>query len=669
MMYEDPIEHDEDTPVVQDLADVVTQMLDTDRPRDELLTKIDDATGTKFEPDANIQKLPWVKQRHYALTDIADARNTGARTFDSLMPEVEIQPLNDEEMEYDRTEMAEQALEWEFQRMNRVGQKSIHSQILEDAMSYHAVALQTEYLPYKYKGVDRSNRVKAILRQRAMNWIRHHPKTVHSRFSDETLEVVAKVANYSAQALIDKFGRENPGIVKLMDSKGLGVKPIDLLRSQYTLIDFMDWDNRVIWAVPAGMLEIGSTSTPLASLQQSTGQTEFVFMNKKHRMPFMNWVIVDKGNPIWESVLQSGMWDNMQYMNLIRVSKAIELSTRSTLVIQTPDGSLRNVWIDFSNPSNPIVTALDGTIVKEIAPAPVDPGLETMYQEGMAKVASSTVSHVLRDVTKFSNAPFATVNQMIQLALGQLSRAQNTGSEAEAGGFQHFFEWIEYSKIPYTAYSAKGRDSRANKEKYHGRGEQITIRPGSAPTAEEFNKMNDIEKKMLAKTVYFDLEALYINVKLQTNNTADEQSRLNVQINAVTQLGKSRQAAWDDMGWKNYNLSNRQRLDEAMEESELQNEIYKNSQQAQDEMRQQIMKEMQDAAKKQAAQQGGGGQQGGATGGMGQDAATRMMNGAQQPTMQGVDLRAGGMANAQGNPNATREALTGQSATGQEIPQ
>jgi hypothetical protein len=634
----DPIE-----PRVEELADVVQQMLWDDKDRDELFEKIDDAVGTKFEPDPAIRQLPWVKNRHYALTDIADARNTGVRTFATLMPQIQISPLNDDPMEYERTDMAEQALAWEFERMNRIGLKSIHDVILEDAMSYHAIALQTEYLPFKFKSVDKNNRIKAMLRQRCFNWIRHHPKTVHTRHSDYGLESVVKVANYSMQALIDKFGRSNPGVARLLADKP-NAKPVELLRTYYTLIDWTDWENRVIWAVPAGVASAGQ-ATPIAQAL-SVAQSQYVFMNEKHGLPFIPWVIVDKGNPIWEGVLKSGMWDNLQYMNLIRFAKSIEMSTRSTLVIKTPDGTLRNVWIDFSNPSNPIVAPLDGTAVENIAPAPIDPGLETMFQDASAKLASSTVSHVLRDVTRFSNAPFATVNQMVQLALGQLSRAKNAGGEAEAAGFYQMFEWIEYSKIPFNAYRPQGKDNKAVEGAYRGRGEQIAIRPGKAPTLEEIEKMTPIEKKLLERTVYFDLEALYITVELQSNNTADEQSRLNVNINAVDKLGMSREMAWERMGWNNYNLAQQQRIHETLLEAELQAEVTRTNQQVIEEIRQQVMQEMSQAAK------------------------TSQMNGGQQPTMEGVDNRmGGGNPMAMAFPEGTREGLTGQASNGMEIPQ
>ena len=105
---------------IRDCAEVVQQMVDDDKPRDDLYGKIDKAIKCDFTPSSAVTKLPWVKERHYGMTNIADARNTGARTFSTLLPQIEISPNNDTDREYQRTEMAEQAWMWEFERMNRV---------------------------------------------------------------------------------------------------------------------------------------------------------------------------------------------------------------------------------------------------------------------------------------------------------------------------------------------------------------------------------------------------------------------------------------------------------------------------------------------------------------------------------------------------------------------
>ena len=642
---------EEDKAKIGDVAELVTQMLSDDQPRMNLYQKIDDAVNCVFEPDAAVKALPWVQNRHYALTDLADARDTGVRTFATLMPRVEIAPLNDEQAEYERTDMAEQAWQWEIERMNRIGAKSIHEQIMEDAMSYHAVALQTEYLPYKFKGRGKDNRLKALMRSRCFNWIRHHPGTVHYRQSDYGLESVAKVHPYSIQTLIDNFGRDNEGVQKLL-AKHANAKPAELLKTCYVLVDFMDWNRRVQFVVPHA-----STTVPSV-----IGDSDIVFRNEEHGLPFIPWVIIDKGSPIWRAVLESGLWDNMQYMNLIRFAKAIEQSTKSNQLIRTPDGTLKNVWIDFQNPSNYMVAPLDGTVIDNLQPVPIDPQLEAIYQEMSAKNSSSTVSTVLRDASRFANTPFSSMNQMINLAMSQLSKAKNTAGDAEAAAIFQGFQWVSHSGIPFSAYRPTSKDSKKDDGAYNGRGGQIIIDPRKAPTEKEIDKMNPERRSIFEKTVYYDLDALYIKVELQSNNTTDEQTRLNVNINAIDKLGMSRQQAFERMGWDNYKLVSSQAAQEQLEQAELQKEIQlimlkveeakmqmqMQAQQAQMQMEQQAMQQQMQQEQSMQAQQ-------------------NAMMSQQAPGMEGMDMRAGGNPAAMQAPQMTREQITGQAANGGQV--
>ena len=635
---------------IGDVAGIVTQMLADDRERTNLFAEIDRAVDCVFEPDPAIQELPYVRNRHFGMVDIADARNTGVRTFATLMPQIEIAPLNDEQAEYERTDMAEQAWMWEFERMNHIGRKSIHEQIMEDAMSYHAVAIQTEYLPYHFKRAPRDNRLKNIMRSRCFNWTRHHPGTVHTRESRFGLEAVAKVCPYSLQTLIDEFGRENPGVQKLLE-KNPNAKLDELLRTQIVLVDYMDWKHRVQFA----------TSNASAIADSDT-----VFMNEEHGLPFIPWVVVDKGDPIWKSILKSGMWDNAQYVELIRFAKSVETSTRSTLVIKSPDGNLQRIWMDYSNPSNPIIIPLDGTEISPLPPTPIDPQIENIFQEMKGTIGSSTVSTVLRDVSRFSNTPFSSVNQMVNMALGQLSRAKNTAGDAEAAGIYQGFEWISHSDIPFNAYRPKTADSKVEGEPYRGRGGQIIIDPGSAPSQEEIEQMSEARAALLERTVYYDLESLYIRVNLQSNNAADEQSRENVVINAIDKLNMSKKEAWERMGWTGYELNQAQRARELLEETELQKESQKilmELEQLKMQMEQQM--QMQQMQMQQQAQQQQMQQQ--MTQQMSQQAAMADMSGASQPTLEGLDMRAGGNPAALANPSGTREQITGQSRSGEQI--
>ena len=396
----------------------------------------------------------------------------------------------------------------------------------------------------------------------------------------------------------------------------------------------MDWDVRIKWAYPEG---------------SGVVESDIVFMNEEHGLPFIPWVVIDYGDPLWESVINSGIWENVQYINLIMFAKALEQSTRSTLVFKTPDGTLQNVYIDYSNPSNPIVVPLDGTQVEDQQAPPIDPQLSMQFEKMMAMVSASTVSQVLTNIGQYSDAPFSTVERIVQMALGQLSPAKKAAEAAEAEGIYQGFQWIDHSKIPLVAYRTNTFSEKKKK------GEQVAIWPGEEPAPEEVQGMSPEEKSLHDRKIYFDLEHLYISVRLQADNVADEQSRLNLLINAVDRMGMSKKDAWEKLGWKNYELSQSHRAEEIFSDAEIQNEVeagsFTNRQRIRDEIMQEVQAEQEAAAAEQEKSL--------------QNQQNEMNSGSQFTSLQGRDMRGGGQSASQVAPLETREQITGQTQQGQ----
>ena len=610
---------------IKDTAGLVQELVDDNKDRNTLYQKIDDAVNCTFEPGQALKNLPFIRDRHYALTDIADAKNAGNRTFSVLLPTVEIQPNWDSEDEYERVEMMEQAVGWEFSRMNRVGSDTIHSRIIDSAIQYHAVAFQTQYLPYHYKGRKDEPRVKALLRQRNFNWILHHPSTVYTlRGIDDALDGVAKVGTYTMRQLIKEFGSDNPGIRKLESDE------TDI--AEYTLVDWTDWKKRQIWIIPTESGQVG--------------KSDYVVMDEEHGLKFIPWVVLDKGNPLWKSVIESGMWDNLQHMNVIRFAKSIEQAATPAFVIQTADGTLKNVWIDYSNPSQPIVLPA-GSSLQPVPRPQIDPQLESHYGEMRGSVQRSTVSQVLTDIGKYSDAPFSTVNQIVQMALGQLGPAKQVAEEAEAQGFFQMFEWIEHSKIPLISYRMqdKGSETGSTKKK----GAEIGIFPGAAEEPKEF--MTEEEQDAFDRRIYYDLEALYISVNMKSQNTADAQARQNVVINALDRMGASKEWGWEQMGYTNYKLVQEQKASEMLEEAEIQKIVAMKQLEVQ-----QAQMQMQMEAQQQAQPQP-----------TPENSIADMNSENPMSTMQGADMRGGMNPAAMAAPDMTREQVTGTDMEGQPI--
>ena len=119
------------------------EAIKNDEGRDATYQQIHEATHAIFENPPELKALPWIQDRKFVTTAPGDALNAAIRTFAARQPSLEIQPLAENPEAYDRTELLEQAMAWEFKRMNMGGGKSPHWKIVEYAMKYCAVAIET----------------------------------------------------------------------------------------------------------------------------------------------------------------------------------------------------------------------------------------------------------------------------------------------------------------------------------------------------------------------------------------------------------------------------------------------------------------------------------------------------------------------------------------------
>jgi len=630
---------------IKEVEEIVNQMDIDNKVQFDLFRKIDEAVNCSFTPDKAVSELPYIKGRHFAATDVADARNAGTRTFSSLLPDISISPVMDNQGEYDRVEKLEQAWKWEMERMSRPvnGKKGFHDAIVESAITYHKIAFQTEYLPYKYKG-NTDPRIKSLLMRKCFNWTVHHPGTVTALYSDYGLERVRKKGDFTAQQIVDNFGKGNPGVAKFL-SENVSYNRSDLLRVKFTLHDYTDWKHRVIYLSSEG-----------------SNSPKYELMNEKHGLPFIPWVVVDYGNPLWQSILDSGLWNNLQHMLLMQFSKAVATGMRSDLVIETPDGKLSNVWIDYQNPLNPIVIP-SGSRITPLPSNNLDQAFVTQLGNMSDNVSRSTVARILQDTSQYSNSPFSSLNAAITTALGQLSPAKRIAETAESEGIFQGFQWIKHSKIPFVGYRNKSSDPKIEGDKPYMQGSPIYITHEDVPSQSEMEKMTPQEINLHSQKTFFDLESLYINVELKSANVVDEQAKLNMLINARREFGMSQKEAWERMDWDGFEMNQTQRASETLFDAELNKavqmkmaEVQMQQQQAQMQMQQQAQQEQQAQIQQQQQM-------------MSQQTAVNDMSAASQfAGMEGVDMRTGGMPAAMQAPNATREAITGQTMGGDQIP-
>lgn len=569
-----------------------------DDGRDELFDKIYKASRSIFINPPELRALPWIQERKFVTTAPADALNAAIRTFASRMPRIEIQPLSDDPAEYDRTEQHEELMKWEFERMNRLGAKSPHWKIVEYAMKYCAVAIETSYLPFVYQGKEKNPRIKEILQSKNFKWNVHDPSTVHVRESEELLESVVVCKTMTAQQLIDKFGLDHYGMdeilkdIKLNDAKALNT-------TYFSFYDFIDWDARVQWASRNGG-EYIDRDVPANGIE---------LMRKERTTSFLPWVYVDNEEPLLRQMVDAGLWENVNILRTMQFSKAVDMAAHPEYWIQTPDGTLRNVNIDNTNPNQPLVSG-PGVQVNKLQPPSIDPQLAAMTGEAEQEVFRTTVAQILASVEKYAGTQnFSVVNAMLNAAVAQLALAQMAAERAETLALLQNFRWIEETEIPMVGFRRYTKGEGAK------RGQEISIKKGD-----------------------FDTRYLYLSVKLNPATVMDKQTEINNAINKVERLGMSKKMAWDELNLENYELSESQVSEEMLYMSHVQAKA------------KEIM--MQPDMQAQMAQ-------------MAMSQAQQGASRTQFTGQQGMDTRGGGAVAAR--PGQGREQLTGQSASGQEI--
>jgi len=603
-------------------AEMATEVVQKNRDKVELYLEIDRMMDCDYENPRELEELSWISGRKFVTTAPADAANAATRAFAARAPILSVSPLSEEPEEYERVERMETALEWEFKRMNMIGKKPIHWQIVGDAMRYCKIALQVEYLPYALKKAKKDNRVKSILRNANFNWHRHHPGTVFTLESQYGVEAVVKRGMYSPQQLIYKFGKENPGVQQLMADieKGDHAARLD---NNFVFTDITDWNARVQFAAVSGNPDQSSSAN-------------YEFRREAHKIPFIPWVVVDHEDAILKSVVDAELWDNANAIRTIVFSKAVTMASNAKFWVLTTTGDLQGVEQDNTNPNQPMVGTLGQAQFGNLPPNQVDQQMANIQNMADSDIFRSSVAQVLASAeTIGATSTFSTVNAMLQAALTQLVLAQTAAERAEQLAFKQMLEWVDYSKIPLVAYRP---NSKTVGETVYNAGQEITL------TGQDYDGDDP-------NVTVFDIESLYLDVKLQPKSITDKQAEITNGINIVDRLGGSKEMVFDDLGLGDFKIHQERRAIEDLFSAEIQAEQTRILQKPELEAQQMIQAQQQAQAQQISAQ----------------NMAKRSRGNGQNAGSQGFDVRAGGNPPAANTPGMGREQVTGESATGEGL--
>lgn len=622
------------------------------KDRNECYQEIDDMMNVYFELPSALTALGFIGDRKFWSSAPRNAVMAAVKQFATLMPKFNIDPVLPLQKEYERVERMEAAIEWHFEQLNNGRQQSPLWKIVDSAARYCNVSMQTEYRPYsrKKKSGDKkksnpneTKRIKQLKLKGDFNFIVHHPGTVHPRFSKDGLESVLLACRRSVKDLKNDFpnNKEIAKYVAELESEkkegGAIVRSTDV-----AFFDYTDWTDRVIWF----------TDLYGDDLAECVGGEDdaYVIMNEPHELDFIPWVVFDNKEPLLAHVYD--LWANLNIIKTITFAKHVALAGHPAFAVKLMSDT-DDVEIDTSNPLNMVLLKPGQEIVPLPSP-PIDPQLAKTEMDLAAEIHQSSSASILGSVERLAGQgdSFSSMNAVLQAALAQLSLVTLTGEQALGEGVVQIFRWINKSGEPLMAYRSGKRDEKMVA------GTEMVIFGGKEP---ENHKENEI---------WFDVDNLYVHVKLSSQSITDEMARVNIAVNKVKQLGYSEQDAYEEVGGMDYEKSQAQSAAETLYKAEIGKlaqmkladvEIYKAGKMAEIQTQQQAaMMQMQQAQMAQG-QQGQGGKPAQP---MTPQNANRANSAPAFAASQGMDTRGGGAAPQASAPGIGREQVNNVDAQG-----
>jgi len=461
---------------------IIRNLMD-DEERDakhDLWENIDSLDKCEWTAPEELSAQDW--WRELKSTVPHDAMYAGTRVMATNLPEIDIRPLSPNAGELDRCEQIELAIEYHLKKATQRGVNNPLREIIENVMKYMACGVQIEYLPYKFKDRLKETRIKDMRRFGDYAIIPHNPQTLYPRYDDYGITGMLAVSLKTAQDIIDKHGKDNKGVAKML--KEMDKDKEDPGNVWYAYEDFSDYENRYIQIRYA----------PDRSIPDSEGVDAIEITRKEHGLPFFPWVYHEGLHPLLETAVRVGAYENINILRSIRYALVVGMVAHPAYATQTYDSE--GPAIDYTNPMGTVNLRVGENVIP-FNPRQLDPHLSELIAIAEQEVYETTqIARVLSTMEFDSNVPFATVNVTIQAAVSRLAEPRALAETILENVVLQMLSWVQHSKIALSAV----RDTTTNNyAPTQMEGADITIAP------EDFNMDNMIVKVKMRPDTTTDL--------------------------------------------------------------------------------------------------------------------------------------------------------------------
>ena len=515
------------------------------KERDEMFDALDDYRHGEWALDEELLEIDWIHESRDPI--FAQQSDSAKHILSDVNPGISLLPYNPGGDGTDIADRHEKGLRWLLDSASRRRQATIVQDIVSSAVDYAEVTAQVIYIPQQIKDVKaaggNAQRYEAMLRRGPFAVIIHNPRTVYARYSDMGVEEVMLVTEDDPHNVIDLWGDKADELKKMM-------KEDKNFPETVKLRDYTSYDFRAVWIDMGGKrIEIERGKWP---------------------WPFLGWVARIGGTslegkqfqrkPMLANMYHFDIYDDINRVRTLRFSEMIRTASEPRDVFQSDTRQAPDV--DAS--SGDLYTRIrsEETLVPRPGRTP-DPSLSTLYVELRGDVQKSTLSEMLLGADVPTGAAFSSINLVTESALKVLRSPQALAQYSVADVLEIMLLYIHYDDSEVISYGT-GKNDRGD----------IYLIAGS-----------EIEPKNL-----------YISVTLEADLPTDYQART-VTARAQIDAGiNSRVNAMEDIGIKNATEVEEEialeRLAETRMRIEMENIQFTESVQLQEQMKQQIMKQL-----------------------------------------------------------------------------
>jgi len=480
---------------------LAAEMIEQDADKLEIQGMSDDMYYLNWELPGELEEVEWIRkqidlQPHNAIFG-------AARIYSTLLPNVKIDPVAKGKENKQRANELETWVKWMFENAAMRRETAALRDILLSAILYDEVICEVEYIPWQvevYKTLGKNpNRLRAALRHGEFVINRYNPRGAHARYNKYGLQAMLRRSNDTILNVSEEWGAKAQNLL----NKAGGKK--DAVGKWCTVFDYIDHDTRAIWAVP--------TDDAVVLADPEGG---YKILSEDHELPWVPYVarvggstLENKGgyqrHPMTYSIAKSGKWDEKNLMLSLMSGEVVAHVGSPRGVIEGPGGE--RIRFVYGDPMRILSGLGPGQTYKPLEPPSLDSALFTLIEKISAEMGEATISPVIMGTTNLpSGVPFAALNLVSKSSLKSLSPWKGLAEQAVGDIMRQMLYWKEFTGDPI--YTKEGQ--------------------------------------LNGRDIWVD--DLYIKVELQEDMPTDQQQRVLVGVQAVRELGYSKEKALEQIG-------------------------------------------------------------------------------------------------------------------------